>query len=706
MSPARASWKTRFVLAADLVFSLLVGVAGLIEVQGGVKWHVGGLSLTAKSGYRAFLLAALLFTARHIVVPRPWLGRRVICALRRLLARGVLGTHLSTLLDSALVSLALLAIFADLTGEPSPGGASIELPSGAHLALAMIALLLVRQTVLRRGPSLAQQLRARWSTSQLQCQAPPARTCLGALLLFCGATAFMLRQQLMAYTNMPDLGDPLFSMWRLAWVAHQLPLDPRHLFDANIFHPAARTLAYSDAMLLPAFMAAPALWLGLPLAAVYTSLLLFSYVAAGVSMFVLVEGVTRHAGAALMAGLVFAFDTFRFLHYSHLELQFTFCMPLALFFVLRTLVTGSRRDGTLAGVFVALQGLCSLYYGLYFGVSLVVFVVAWIYFVKRVDTRALASLGLAAAIAAAVGLPVTLPYWATRTTVGERGADEVRGYSATGHDYVTAYRQSAVYGTRLWDSNNGERKLFPGTLPVVLGAAALWPPAAPLVAPAAAALAVSVDASLGLHGTIYTVLFDSFPPFRGFRAPARFRAVAGLYLALLTGVGIAALARRIDRVWATRAVLSVLGVLLLVDVHPALELQPLWNHAPGIYQLIPDRRAVLADLPLPWDGDPFWHDPVYMYFSTFHWHPIVNGSSGFMPPWYDQLGAISRDFPADQALDAFRRLGTEYFVLHEGYYRTQAFRRVVSDIEAQPRLQFVETATWEEGECRLYRLLR
>jgi hypothetical protein len=339
-------------------------------------------------------------------------------------------------------------------------------------------------------------------------------------------------------------------------------------------------------------------------------------------------------------------------------------------------------------------------------VSLVVFVIGWIYFVKRVDARALASLGLGVAVAAAVYLPVTLPYWANRTTVGERGTDEVRTYSATGHDYVTAYRQSAVYGTRLWDSNNGERKLFPGTLPIVLGAAALLPPAGPLVAPAAAALAVNVDASLGLHGTIYTVLFNSFPAFRGFRAPARFRGVAGLYLALLTGVATAALARRIDGVWATRVVLTVLGVLLLVDVHPALELQPLWDHAPGIYQLITDRRAVLADLPLPWDRDPFWHDPVYMYFSTFHWHPIVNGSSGFTAPWYDQLGALSREFPADQTLDAYRRLGTEYFVLHEGYYGTRTFRRVVSDIEAQPRLQFVDTVTWEEGECRLYRLLQ
>src|SRR5439155_21522247 len=99
-------------------------------------------------------------------------------------------------------------------------------------------------------------------TRDLQLKAPTLRAWCYAFVLFSSATAAMLHQQLRAYTNVPDLGDPLFSMWRLAWVAHQLPLDPRHLFDANIFHPAMRTLAYSDAMIVPALIGAPALWLG------------------------------------------------------------------------------------------------------------------------------------------------------------------------------------------------------------------------------------------------------------------------------------------------------------------------------------------------------------------------------------------------------------------------------------------------------------
>ena len=38
-------------------------------------------------------------------------------------------------------------------------------------------------------------------------------------------------------------GDAFFSVWRLAWIAHQLTTDPRHLFNGNIFYPEQRTLA-------------------------------------------------------------------------------------------------------------------------------------------------------------------------------------------------------------------------------------------------------------------------------------------------------------------------------------------------------------------------------------------------------------------------------------------------------------------------------
>ena len=40
-----------------------------------------------------------------------------------------------------------------------------------------------------------------------------------------------------------DNADAVLNEWIVAWVAHQAPSDPRHLFDANIFFPDRHTLA-------------------------------------------------------------------------------------------------------------------------------------------------------------------------------------------------------------------------------------------------------------------------------------------------------------------------------------------------------------------------------------------------------------------------------------------------------------------------------
>src|SRR5690349_10167566 len=34
-----------------------------------------------------------------------------------------------------------------------------------------------------------------------------------------------------------DNADTILNEWTMAWVAHQLPRHPLHLFDANIFYP-------------------------------------------------------------------------------------------------------------------------------------------------------------------------------------------------------------------------------------------------------------------------------------------------------------------------------------------------------------------------------------------------------------------------------------------------------------------------------------
>ena len=60
-----------------------------------------------------------------------------------------------------------------------------------------------------------------------------------------------------AHLSRVDASDALLNTWAIAWVAHQLPRDPRHLFDANIFYPERLTLGYSEAMIVQGVLAMP-----------------------------------------------------------------------------------------------------------------------------------------------------------------------------------------------------------------------------------------------------------------------------------------------------------------------------------------------------------------------------------------------------------------------------------------------------------------
>ena len=86
--------------------------------------------------------------------------------------------------------------------------------------------------------------------------------------------------------------------------------------------------------------------MGVPLAAVHGLLYVGSFFAAGLTMFLLVRAVTGRLDAGLFAGILFAFYPYRFSTFSHLEMQGVFLMPLALYFLLRTLDAGRVRDGS------------------------------------------------------------------------------------------------------------------------------------------------------------------------------------------------------------------------------------------------------------------------------------------------------------------------------------------------------------------------
>jgi hypothetical protein len=528
-----------------------------------------------------------------------------------------------------------------------------------------------------------------------------------AIALFAGFSVLVVAMtwpQLRAMYSVPDLGDPLFSIWRLAWVSHQLPRDPLALFDANIFYPERLTFTYSDSLLVPALMAAPLLWLGVHPVVAYNILFLSGFVLSGVAAFLLVRALTGRVDAAIVSGAIFTLYPYRYEHYSHLELQMTMWMPLALWGLHRTIAHGRIGDALLTGLAFALQMLSSLYYGLFLSVYMVVLgAVLWIG--RGLPRRPVVTLAAGALVAGALVAPVASQYIANKPMMGDRESSTVKFYSAEGSDYLRSHPRSWTYRD-LSAHGQPERQLFPRVTPVVLSAIALWPPLSVARIGYAIALVVAVDGSLGLNGRTFPWLREYVSPFRGLRVPARFSILAGLTLAILAGYGAARLVRRFPR---ARWLLVVLMLALVIaEAIPRMRLEPVWLAPPPIYSSLGgDVPVVLAEFPMPNEGVKSWFDTRYMYFSTWHWNRMVNGNSGFAPRSYDELIERERDFPSDGAIQYLKDRGVDYVTVHGAFMASQErYVRTVAMLDRRPDLQLMTAARWGGSESRLYRLRR
>src|SRR6185295_12890879 len=118
-------------------------------------------------------------------------------------------------------------------------------------------------------------------------------------------------------------------------------------------------------LIVPGVIVAPLHWLGVESILIYNLVFLAGFALSGVGVALLVRRLTGHSGAALVAGIVFAFPPYRIDHYAHLQLQQTQFIPLALLAFHRLLDSGRLRDGALLGVFTACQMLSCMYYGIF-----------------------------------------------------------------------------------------------------------------------------------------------------------------------------------------------------------------------------------------------------------------------------------------------------------------------------------------------------
>src|SRR6185436_13819925 len=113
--------------------------------------------------------------------------------------------------------------------------------------------------------------------------------------------------------------DTQLNEWILAWVAHQLPRAPLHLFEANIFYPAHDTLAFSEPLIVPALMGAPLAWLGASPVLVFNLILILGFALTAWAGARLAESWTGDRLAGLLTGSMIAFNTHTLTRLAHMQ---------------------------------------------------------------------------------------------------------------------------------------------------------------------------------------------------------------------------------------------------------------------------------------------------------------------------------------------------------------------------------------------------
>ncbi len=485
-----------------------------------------------------------------------------------------------------------------------------------------------------------------------------------------------------------DTHDGKFSVWNVAWVAHALLTDPANVFNANIFYPQPGTLTYSEANLVAGLMAAPVYAVtGNPVAA-HNIVVFVSLVLAFVLTWHLVRRLTGSAWAGLAPGSAFAFSSYVSAHTAHVQLLLVFVVPLVLIVWHWFEDAPSVRRGAGLGATLTFSVLTCAYYGIMMGLA-VGFAALWFAW-RRADPKPYwLGLGTAVAVAALTVAPVAIPYASLRAE-GMRSSlnvDEARSYSADHRTYMrghsgpltrilpaTVKADLDVYVGRVGEV------LFPGVILLALAVVGLVrttrgaPPTSRATPRSVfwfylALTALAVWASLGPRAGLYVWLADVIPFMSFLRAPARFGVLTLMGVAVFAGWGIAAITTNGRRAAGIAAILLALVAFELRVTWPLRPVPPV----PEAYQVLAGMpRAGTIVLHFPYRQGEWFPHVEHMFWSMWHWQPLVNGYSDYIPQDVIDLAVPVNSFPSDEAFAILKARDVRYVVLDWRTYNEAA----------------------------------
>jgi hypothetical protein len=454
-------------------------------------------------------------------------------------------------------------------------------------------------------------------------------------------------------------------------------------------------------MIVQGVMALPLRALSVSPVATYNILLMAGMALTGWAFCLLIWGWTGSTAAGYVGGSLAAFNAAVLVRLVHLQAQHVEFIALILLALDRLFVAPRARHALLLGLGFALQGLTSVYL-LVFTIWMLLFAVLgraadWL---RRDPVQILLMLALAGVAGVAFMAPYLFEYQQLHRLSGfERTIYDAEQYAASWTDYLSTGSRihHALWSYRFFDLSRSAS--FPGIAGLTLAYLALaWPETRrdPRVHMCLAAAVGCAAVSFAPHAAFYPTLHRLIPLFKAVRVGAHLGQIVLLMLAVMAGFGVAGLRARWKplRTWPAAAV----ALFLIVNLE-ALRAPFIYHDFAGVPRIYDELavvpRAVVAEMPF-WP--PRFTAPMAMYMlnSTKHWHPILNGYSGFQPQSYTQTYDSVKNFPDDGSLVALHQRGVTHVVVH---------RRDV-DPAKFAAIRNIASLEWQDddGDIYLYRL--
>jgi hypothetical protein len=512
-----------------------------------------------------------------------------------------------------------------------------------------------------------------------------------------------------------DSADGQYSVWNVGWVAHALTTRGTTILDANIFHPHRATLAFSELNIGAGTLGLPIYLITGSAVAAHNAAVLAGLWLSLIGTALLVWRLTRSRPAACVAAVLFTFCPYLYSHTTHVQLMMTFGLPWTLLALHRFAEAPSWWRAAALGAALGVLALCCGYYGV-LGAFLVGLGCLYTGITRRRIGRPLwwAQVSAAALTSLLVVLPFFVPFLELQRETGfARSMDEAYYYAADWR----AYLASSAWGHRWMLRHIGRYSevLFPGFVALAFAVVGVvrggrrdggsGDSSAPTgrreaVGFYALAAVLAFWISLGPRAGLYALLYKTVPAFSLLRAPGRFGIGVALSLAVLAGFGVAALTH--GGSWRRRvagAALCVVAGLELWTAWPARRVPPVPAAYLTLARLPP---GPVVALPFFWSPPDFSRHAYYMFTSTYHWYPLVNGYSDHIPADFRGLASVVSRFPSRESFDVLRPRGARYVLFHPQIYRAGRLQDARAGLEKfRPFLK----GHVVEGDVWLYEIL-